>query len=375
MKFVISSSILLKNLQSISGAQSNNATLPILENFLFDFKDQKLTITATDLETTMTAAIALEMMEGELKIALPAKLLMDTLKTFPDQPLTFNIKEKNFAVEIVSESGKYKLAGQNGQEFPEIPALEGTSSVDIDSTLLASAINKTIFATGNDELRRIMSGVLLELNKTEVTFVATDAHKLVRHTRNDIKSKKAAQLVLPKKPLTLLKNILSSVETKVILEYNEANAVFKFDNFSLTCRLIDGKYPNYDAVIPKENPFKLTVDRSHLLNSIRRVSIFSNKTTHQVRLKISGSELNISAEDVDFQNEATERLSCQYEGEDMEIGFNSRFLVEMLQNVNTENVNIEMSGPNRAGIIIPTEKVDADEDLLMLVMPVMLNNN
>lgn len=374
MKFVISSSVLLKNLQAISGAQSSNATLPILENFLFDFKDKKLAITATDLETTMTASVALEMMDGELKIALPAKLLMDTLKTFPDQPLTFDIK-KNFGVEIISQSGKYKLAGQDGKEFPEIPVLDKVSSVEIDSISLANAIHKTIFATGNDELRRIMTGVLLELNESEVTFVATDAHKLVRHKRNDVKSKKSAQLVLPKKPLNLLKNALSGIETKVKLEYNEANAVFKFDNYTLTCRLIDGKYPNYDAVIPKENPFKLTVDRTNLLNSIKRVSIFSNKTTHQVRLKISGSELSISAEDIDFQNEANERLTCQYNGDDMEIGFNSRFLVEMLQNVNTENINIEMSGPNRAGIIMPAEKVDNDEELLMLVMPVMLNNN
>ncbi len=375
MKFVVSSSILLKNLQAISGAQSSNSTLPILENFLFDFKDKKLTITASDLETTMTSTIQLDMVDQDYKIAIPAKLLMDTLKTFPDQPLTFEINPENFGIEIISDSGKYKLAGQDGKDFPELPVLEGTATIEMDSIILANAINRTIFAAGNDDLRRIMSGVLFELNKNEVTFVATDAHKLVRHRRNDIKSKKAAQMVLPKKPLNLLKNILSTLETKVVVEFNESNALFKFENFTLTCRLIDGKYPNYDAVIPKENPYKLTVDRVHLLNSIRRVSIFSNKTTHQVRLKVTGSELSISAEDMDYQNEANERLTCQYDGEDMEIGFNSKFLMEMLQNVNTENINIEMSAPNRAGIIMPTEKLDQDEDLLMLVMPVMLNQN
>ncbi len=375
MKFVVSSSTLLKNIQAISGALNNNATLPILENFLFDFKGNNLAITASDLETTMTCSLVLEMIEGEMKVAIPAKLLMDTLKTFAEQPLTFEINDKNFGVEIISNSGKYRLAGQNGEDFPQIPELEGTSTIEMDSIILANAINKTIFATGNDDLRKIMSGVLFELNKTDITFVATDAHKLVRHKRSDLKTKKAAQLVLPKKPLILLKNTLTGIETKVILEYNESNALFRFDNYTLNCRMIDGKYPNYDAVIPKENPFKLTVDRTNLLNSIKRVSIFSNKTTHQVRLKVNGSELSISAEDVDFNNEANERLTCQYDGDNIEIGFNSRFLVEMLQNVNTEHIDIEMSAPNRAGIILPTEKNDTDEDLLMLVMPVMLNNN
>ncbi len=375
MKFIVSSGTLLKYIQSLSGVLSSNTTLPILENFLFEFDQKQLILTASDLETTMTAKLPLEKIEGDGKVALPAKLLIDTLKTFAEQPLTFEINDQNFATEIISDSGKYKLAGQNGAEFPKAPQLDGTSKVEIDAITLSSAINKTIFATGNDELRRIMSGVLFELNKSDVTFVATDAHKLVKHTRSDIKSTKAAQLVLPKKPLNLMKNILASNDTTVILEFNEANAHFTFDNFSLMCRLIDGKYPNYDAVIPKENPFKLTVDRTSLLNSIKRVSIFSNKTTHQVRFKVNGSELSISAEDVDFQNEANERLTCQYQGEDMEIGFNSRFLLEMLQNVTTDQVNIEMSAPNRAGIILPSEKLDKDEDLLMLVMPVMLNAN
>lgn len=375
MKFVVSSGSLLKHLQAISGVLNSNSTLPILDNFLFEFGDNKLMITASDLETTMTASLVLEMMDADHNVAVPAKLLIDTLKTFPEQPLTFEINKESFLIEIVSDSGKYKLAGQNGDEFPKIPDLEGTSTLEMDALILSNAINRTIFATGNDELRRIMSGVLFELNKSDVTFVATDAHKLVRHKRSDLKSGKAAQLVIPKKPLTLLKNILSTVDTKVKMEFNDSNAKFIFENFTLTCRLIDGKYPNYDAVIPKENPFRLTVDRSNLLNSIKRVSIFSNKTTHQVRFKVHGSELSISAEDVDFQNEANERLTCQYEGEDMEIGFNSRFLLEMLQNVSSEQVNIEMSAPNRAGIILPGEKTDEDEDLLMLVMPVMLNAN
>ena len=298
---------------------------------------------------------------------------MDTLKTFPDQPLSFTIDNETFGIEISSDNGKYKLSGQDGEEFPKVPTISSASKLDIESGALFNAINKTIFATGNDELRPVMSGVFFELSSDNVTFVATDAHKLVRYRRNDVKSDKGAAFIMPKKPLTLLKNLTSSINTTINLEYNETNAHFRIDNAELICRLIDGKYPNYDAVIPKENPNQLVIDRTAFLSSIKRVSIFSNKTTHQVRLKITGSELNISAEDLDFSNEAVERLTCQYTGEDMEIGFNSRFLLEMLNNLDTDQVRLEMSAPNRAGLLLP-EASDDDEDILMLVMPVMLNN-
>lgn len=231
-----------------------------------------------------------------------------------------------------------------------------------------------MFATGNDELRPVMSGVFFEINNDDLTFVATDAHKLVKYTRTDLKADKASTFILPKKPLTLLKAVLGSVGEEVSIEYNETNAMFVFGSTKMIARLIDGKYPNYGAVIPTENPNKLTISRTSLLNSVKRVSIFSNKTTHQVRLKMSGSELQISAEDLDFANEANERLTCAYEGEDMEIGFNSRFLVEMLSNLESEEVNIAMSAPNRAGILTPAEKSNEAEEILMLVMPVMLNN-
>ena len=239
---------------------------------------------------------------------------------------------------------------------------------------LFNAIEKTIFASGNDELRPVMSGVFFQLTDEGLIFVATDAHKLVKYERSDVSAKKSADFIMPKKPLNLLKNILSSMDDQVNIEYNDTNAAFKFDNISLVCRLIDGKYPNYEAVIPKENPNVLSISRTALLGSIKRVSIFSSKTTHQVRLKMSGSELQISAEDADFNNEANERLTCQYEGEDMSIGFNSRFLIEMLSNLDTEEVNIAMSAPNRAGILLPEGNSQDGEDILMLVMPVMLNN-
>lgn len=372
MKFIVSSTSLLKQLTSISGVLNTSSNLPILGYFLFDISDKKLVASGSDLESTMVTEIELDKADDEMKLCVPAKLLLDMLKTFPDQPLTFSVDAKSFNIEVASDNGKYKLAGLNGDEFPRLPELESASKMSMDSNVLFNAINKTVFATGNDELRPVMSGVYFSLEKDGVTFVATDAHKLVKYSRTDSKSSKATTFIMPKKPLNLLKGLLSSITTDVQVEYNETNASFVFENYRLVSRLIDGKYPNYEAVIPKENPNLMTIDRNSLLNSIRRVSIFSNKTTHQVRLSIKGSELQISAEDLDFSNEATERLTCQYKGDDITIGFNSRFLIEMLNNLDSDEVKLELSAPNRAGILSPMDKED-EEQILMLVMPVMLS--
>lgn len=372
MKFIVTSTALLKQLQQLSGVLNSSNTLPILDNFLFEIKKGELAISASDLETSMNTRMAIEAKDEGI-IAMPAKILLDILKSLPEQPLTFSIDKKTLGVEISSDYGKYKLTGQNGDDFPKAPTLEGAKSFNMGSDSLGQAINKTLFAAGNDDMRPVMSGVLFEIHEKQVRFVATDAHKLVRYTRTDIGGGNAASFIVPRKPLNLLKGIVGGLKTEIKIEYNENNALFTFDNIILMCRLIEGKYPNYEAVIPKENPFKLTIDRLDLLNSIKRVSIFANKTTHQVRLKMGGSELNISAEDLDFANEAQERLTCSYAGDDMEIGFNSRFLSEMLTNMGSENINIEMSAPNRAGIITQVESENAAEDILMLVMPVMLN--
>ncbi|HEY4799063.1 MAG TPA: DNA polymerase III subunit beta [Bacteroidia bacterium] len=372
MKFIVSSSALLKQLSALSGVLSTSNALPILDNFLFQINKGELKISASDLETTMTAALPVESKDAGT-IAVPARLLLDTLKTFPEQPLTFTIDKKKFSIEISSDYGKYKLTGNDGEDFPKSPEIESPSSFEMDTETLNKAISKTLFAVGNDELRPVMCGVFVQLESNGITFVSTDAHKLVRYKRNDAKSKKASSYIIPKKPLVLLKNSLTG-SGKVKVEYNNTNVSFEFGNTHLVSRLIDGKYPNYDAVIPKENPNKLVVEREAFLNSIRRVSIFANKTTHQVRLKLKGSELNVSAEDLDFSNEASERLTCNYKGEDMEIGFNSKFLAEMLTNMDSEEVLFEMSSPNRAGVMRPSGANGKDEDILMLVMPVMLNN-
>ncbi len=372
MKFIISSSLLLKNLQAIIGVINTNNTLPILDDFLFELKEEGLKVTSSDLETTMSVTIKPDRAEEPGSVAIPAKILFETLKTFPDIPLSFAISETNQLVEISAGEGKYKLSGHKSDEYPRTPLLEETTSIELQSEMLAEAINKTLFATGNDELRMVLSGVFCELSPDDITFVATDAHKLVRYKRTDAKSTDSANFILPKKPLNLLKNILVAEEVPVKLEYNKANAFFSFGNVELICRLIDGKYPNYEAVIPTNNPNKLTIDRLSLLTSIRRVSIFANQSTHQIRFKISGKELVLSAEDIDFSNEAKERLTCAYEGDDMEIGFNSKFMVEMLNNTETTEVMIEMSASNRAGILLPVGNENKDEEILMLVMPVML---
>ncbi len=372
MRFIVSTSTLLKQLQSVSGALSNSTVLPILEDFLFEIKDGNLTISATDLQTSMTTSLMVEAKENG-RIAIPSRILLDTLKSLPEQPVAFNIDDTTFAIEINAGDGKYKLSGENGEDFPKIPVVENASSVNLPASVLAEAINKTIFAVSNDELRPAMTGVYCQLSSQHLTFVATDAHKLVRYRRKDAKAANTASFILPKKALNLLKSALPSEDINVSVEYNNTSAFFKFSNINLVCRLIDERYPDYEAVIPQNNPNKLTIDRQAFLGSLNRVAIYANKTTHQVRLKIVGSELNISSEDIDFANEAHERLSCQYDGDDMEIGFNAKFLIEMLKNLSCEEVMLEMSTPNRAGLLLP-QNGDENEDVLMLVMPVMLNS-
>lgn len=374
MKFILSSLKLLKAVQSLSGVINSNNTLPILDDFLFNISENELRITASDLETTMVVSIQPDMVEGAGEITIPARLLIDILKNFPDIPVSFNIDENTLAIEITTGEGRYKMAGHKSDEFPQVPVLEEPMRWEIPADVLVCGFEKTVFATGNDEIRPVMTGVFMEMTENGLNFVATDAHKLVRYRRLDIKSDVKESFIVPKKPINQLKSALAGkADETVIVEFNKANASFTMSGFKLVCRLIDGRYPNYEAVIPKSNPNKLTIDRQLLLSAIRRVAIFSSKATHQIRFKIAGQELTLTAEDLDYYNEAKERLSCNYEGDDMEIGFNSRFFQEMLGNLNQTEVLLEMSAPNRAGLIIPVDNQNTDEDILMLLMPVMLN--
>jgi DNA polymerase III subunit beta len=371
MKFIVNSSYLLKQLSHINGVITTNPVVPILENFLFEIDKTNLTVTASDLQTSMIIDMTIESKEKG-NIAVPARILLDTLKNLPDQPVTFSIDEATYSIEISSDNGRYKLAGENATDFPKVPSVSQDFSATISSDVLARAINNTIFATSSDELRPAMTGVYVNLGEKNTTFVATDGHRLVRYRRTDIQSDNGSAIIIPRKALNLLKATLPLENTDVSIDFNMSNAFFRFGNIRMICRLIDERFPAYENVIPGQNPIKMTISRTDLLGSLRRISIYANKTTHQVRMKITGSELQISAEDLDFSNEANERLSCEHEGEDIEIGFNARFLIEMLSNLDTDQIKLNMSASNKAGVILPAEK-EKNEEILMLVMPVMLN--
>ena len=374
MKFIVSSSLLYKEIQTLGGIINSTNTLPILDNFLFEINNNKLTLSSSDLESTMTSEIEIESTTTD-KVAISAKLLTDILKTFSEQPLTFS-KTDNNTIEISASNGKYSLAYLNGDEFPKQIELLDAYETKVKASDLGNAINSTIFASGTDDLRPVMNGVFFQFNSDSLKFVATDAHKLVKFETTEYTANEVSEFIMPKKPLQILKGILQGENSELVIQHNESNAKFIFDKSSITCRLIDGKFPNYEAVIPKDNPNVLTIDRQLFLNSVRRVSIFSNKTTNQIRIKIAGTLLNISAEDFDFSNKADENLECQYSGDDIQIGFNSKFLIEMLNNLESDMITLSMSHPNRAGIIRPlNEDGVSKETITMLVMPVMLNDN
>jgi DNA polymerase-3 subunit beta len=371
MKFIVSSNTLLKHLQQINGVIAANTVLPILEDFLFEVEANKLTVVATDLETVMRVTLDIESRETG-KVCIPARILMDSLKNIPEQPLAFNI-ENNFAIEITTDNGKYKVMGENPDNFPKEPSADETTSFTMPSTALVTAINKTLFAVSNDDLRPAMTGVFFELNESFIQFVATDAHRLIRYKRTDVSCPQNDTFIVPKKPLNLLKSSLPDNNDEITVNYNKNHFFVKYGSTHMSCRLIDARFPDYRVVIPVDNPYKLTIGKSDFQSALRRVSVFSNKSTNQVVLSILGNELQLTAQDVDFAFEGNERMKCQYTGEDISIAFNARFLVEMLNAAESGEVVMELSTPTKAGIIKPAENTD-DEELLILVMPLMLNN-
>lgn len=371
MKFIVSSSLLLKQLQQINGVIQANNVLPILEDFLFEIEKNKLTVTATDLETVMRIQLDVEAKEPG-RVCIPARILMDSLKNLPDQPLTFNI-DKNYAIELTSDSGKYKVMGENPDNFPKEPAADNATSFTMTSTGLVTAINKTLFAVSNDDLRPAMTGVFFELLKDGMQCVATDAHRLVKYKRTDVACPAQDTFIVPKKPLNLLKSALPDNEDEITVSYNSNHLFVVHGTTQLSCRLIDARFPDYKVVIPADNPYKMVVTKPDFQQALRRVSIFSNKSTNQVALTITGSQLQLAAQDIDFSFEGNERMPCQYTGEDMSIAFNAKFLIEMLNAADTPEVVMELSSSTKAGILKPIEQGEGEE-LMMLVMPLMLNN-
>jgi len=374
MKFVVSSSLLHAHLQAISRVISTKNTLPILDNFLFELKDQQLQITASDLESTMITQMRLENASDNGEIAIPAKIMLDTLKEFSDQPLTFDINLSSMAVVINSANGKFTIMGQNAADFPQLPTIkaEKKSAAKLPAEVLLSGVSKTLFATADDELRPVMNGVYMEFEQNGITFVASDAHKLVRYKRSDVQPGVEAAFILPKKPAGLLKNILPKAENEMEVEFDDKNAFFVLPEFQLVCRLVEGNYPSYNAVIPTQNPNKLMIDRLEFYNSLRRVSVFANQASNLVKLQLTGNQLTVSAQDIDFSVSAYERLTCNYEGDEMEIGFKSTFLIELLSNLGSQDIVMELSDPTRAGLILPATKESDSEDILMLLMPMMV---
>jgi DNA polymerase-3 subunit beta len=375
MKFVVSSTELLGHLQAISRVISSKNTLPILDNFLFNLSGNDLEITASDLESTLITRMKLENTQGDGMIALPARILLDTLKEFSAQPLTFDINNDTLAVVIISENGKFSVVGQNGVDFPALPAIKKDKKFEftINADIMLAGINKTLFATADDELRPVMGGVFIEASTDKITFVASDAHKLVRYQRSDAHADDNSSFILPKKPASLLKNILPRESGPFTVEFDDKNAFFNLNDYKVVCRLVEGNYPNYNSVIPKNNPRKITIDRVEFYNTLKRVSVFSNQASNLVKLQLKGNQVTVSAQDLDFSISAYERIKCQYDGEEIEIGFKSVFLLEILANIASQDVMIELADPTRAGLFLPAETENESEDLLMLLMPMMIN--
>jgi len=379
MKFILSSTELLSHLQAISRVINSKNSLPILDNFLFDLKGNTLTMTASDIETTLITSMEVENSEGDGKVAVASKLLLDTLREFSEQPLSFSINDSNLAMVISSANGTYNFIGQNGDEYPRMPQLQDEARVlNLSVDQLSAGISKTLFCTAEDELRPVMNGVFFDIEKESLTMVATDAHKLVRYKTNHSSitlgdEEERVSFILPKKPATMLKNILPKESGDVEVRFDSKNAHFKLSNYTMICRQVEGKYPNYNGVIPKQNSYKIIIDRLSILNALKRVSVFSNQGSNLIKLDFNSNQLNISAQDIDFSISAEETINCQFEGDPIKIGFKSSFLVEILGNISSAEVILEISDPSRAGLILPLEN-EENEEILMLLMPMLLND-
>lgn len=374
MKFIVSSTALFSHLQAISRVINSKNALPILDCFLFQLEDNTLSVTASDNETTMVTSLEVNESDANGRFAISSKPILDALKEIPEQPLTFEIDLESLAIVVRYQNGQYSLVAQNADEFPQSPALgESAVRVEMEAGILLNGINRALFATADDELRPVMNGIYFDITAEDITMVASDGHKLVRDKTTAAHGTERAAFILPKKPSTLLKNLLPKEQGTVVIEFDDRNAVFTLEKYRMVCRLIEGRYPNYNSVIPQNNPHKVTIDRLQLLGALRRVSVFSSQASSLIKLRMQENQIIISAQDIDFSTSAEESLTCQYAGAAMSIGFKSTFLIDILNNISATEVIIELADPSRAGVIIPLEQEEND-DLLMLLMPMMLND-
>lgn len=374
MKFIVSSTSLLSHLQAISRVINSKNTLPIMDCFLFNLQDGTLSITASDTETTMVTSIEVTESDSDGRFAIVARTLLDAMKEIPEQPLTFNLNPNTLEITVQYMNGQYTVMGQNADEYPQ-PATLGDNAVhaNIPADVLLNGINRALFATADDELRPVMNGIYFDITPDDITMVASDGHKLVRNKNLSVKGSEKGAFILPKKPANLLKNVLTKEENSVSIDFDDRNAVITLEKYRMVCRLIEGRYPNYNSVIPQNNPYKITIDRAVLLSALRRVSVFSSQSSSLVKLRMGDNKLVISTQDLDFSTSAEETLVCQYEGNPMSIGFKAPFLIDILNNLPGQDVIIELADPSRAGVIVPAEQ-EENCDLLMLLMPMMLND-
>lgn len=375
MKFIVSSSELLTPLQAISRVISSKNSMSILDNFLFQLSGNTLTITASDLETTVQTSLPIAEVETEGTVAIPAKLLTDSLKEFPEQPLEFSLNPENLLIDISWAKGKFQLPGVPGDDYPELPALKEDSTLFyLPASTLLEGISRSLYATAEEELRPVMNGILFDLTEDQIVMVASDAHKLICYTRKDVAASQVSKFILPKKPASVMKNLLPKMTGEIQVNFDDKNAIFLFPNYRLVCRLVEGNYPAYRSVIPTNNSNKAVIDRVELLNSVRRVAVCSNQASNLIRLKLEQDEITISAQNLDFSISGYERISCQYSGDAMEIGFKWVFLAEILSNLPGQDVSLELSDPSRAGLLIPLALNDANEELCALIMPLMIGS-
>ena len=374
MKFVVSSATLLNHLQAISRVINSKNTLPILDCFLLNLKNNTLSLTAADSETRLETLVEVSNTEGEGSLAINAKNLLDPLRELPDQPLTFDINDETLEVFIYYHNGKYNFVGLKGDEYPEPKVLkESALKLTMDAETLFSGINRTVFATADDELRPVMNGIYFDISADDLTFVASDGHKLVRVTTTEAKGEGRSSFILPKKPANLLKSLLPKETGAVEITFDENNAYIAMSSYKMVCRFVEGRYPNYNSVIPQNNPNTLTLDRLALLNALKRVAVFSNPASSLVKLQLSEDKIVVSAQDIDFLTAAEEMIPCHYEGNVMNIGFKAAFLIDILNNIPSSDVRIELSDPSRAGLILPADN-EENEEMLTLLMPMMLND-
>lgn len=374
MKFIVSSTGLYSHLQAVSRVINSKNSLPILDCVLMEIKEGKISLTASDSESTLSTSFEVNDSDGEGRFAVSAKKFTDSLKEIPEQPITFDVNTSSMEITIYYQNGKYSLVGQSAEDFPLAPGLsDNANHIEMDSKILLNGINRTLFATADDELRPVMNGIYLDMTTADITFVASDGHRLVRDKSTAAQAAAKSAFILPKKPANILKALITKGEDKLTIDFDEKNAFIVANEYKLICRLIEGRYPNYNSVIPQNNPNKVRVDRQMLISALRRVSVFSSQASSLIKLHLDNNQVQISAQDIDFSTSAEEKLNCEYSGSPMSIGFKSTFLIDILNNLSSDEVVIELADPSRAGVIVPSEQEEND-DVLMLLMPMMLND-